>query len=169
MPLFIAVLLGLSGLAIVLYPLLGLDRETSGASAGGPLSEVAERERSARDALREVEFDHRLGNLDDSDYQALRDRYERRALAALKSRYQREQELDALIERQLDALRSQPNAADDDAAEPSAPPGKTPPSRKTASQNGRIATSNSRDGRNSQSGARPASGPLARRRRGGRA
>jgi hypothetical protein len=35
----------------------------------------------------------------------LRDRYEQRALAALTARYQREQELDALIERQLDVLR----------------------------------------------------------------
>ena len=168
MPLFIAVLLGLSGLAVVLYPLLGLEREASGATAGGPLTEVAERERSARDALREVEFDHRLGNLDDSDYQALRDRYERRALAALKSRYQREQELDALIEQQLDALRAQPGAADDDAAEPSAP-AQAPPARKGANEHGRAVANNSREGRNSQNGARPANGPLARRRRGGRA
>jgi hypothetical protein len=168
MPLFIAVLLGLSGLAVVLYPLLGLEREASEATVVGPLTEVAERERSARDALREVEFDHRLGNLDDSDYQALRDRFVRRALAALKSRYQREQELDALIEQQLDTLRAQPSAADDDAAEPSAP-AQTPPARKGANEHGRAVASNSREGRNSQNGARRANGPLARRRRGGRA
>jgi hypothetical protein len=168
MPLFIAVLLGLSGLAVVLYPLLGLEREASEATVVGPLTEVAERERSARDALREVEFDHRLGNLDDSDYQALRDRYERRALAALKSRYQREQELDTLIEQQLDTLRAQPSAADDDAAEPSAS-AQTPPARKGANEHGRAVASNSREGRNSQNGTRRANGPLARRRRGGRA
>ena len=75
MPLLIAVLLGLSGLLVVIYPLLGLDRESTDALNRGPLGDVAERERSARDALREVEFDRRLGNLDDEDYQALRARF----------------------------------------------------------------------------------------------
>ncbi|HEX5572569.1 MAG TPA: hypothetical protein VFX31_14330, partial [Ktedonobacterales bacterium] len=51
-----------------------------------------------------------LGNLETGDYQELRQRYEDRALAALKTRYQREQELDALIEQRLDALR-QPEAS----------------------------------------------------------
>lgn len=169
MPLVIAVLLGLSGLAIVIFPLLGLDRETAEAEAGGPIAEVAERERSARDALREVEFDHRLGNLDDNDYQALRDRYERRALAALKTRYQREQELDALIERQLDALRAQPDAINVEAtaaAESASPMTPERPSRKRASEHGDIPASN---GHAIQNGSRPVNGPQARRRRGGRA
>lgn len=157
MPLIIAALLGLSGLIIVIYPLLGLEHDSQETAAGGPIVEVAERERSARDALREVEFDHRLGNLDDDDYAALRARYERRALAALKQRYQREQELDALIEQQLDALRTQessspttlPASQDASASAPSAP-----------SQANRMSNRNS---------ARVASGPQARRRRGGRA
>ncbi len=105
-PLIIAALLGLSGALIVAYPLLGLTREQSETAAPGGLGEVAERERQARQALREVELDYTLGNLDSGDYDALRGRYERRALAALRTRYQREQELDALIERQLDALRA---------------------------------------------------------------
>jgi len=167
MPLVIAVLLGLSGLAIVIYPLLGLDRETAEAEAGGPITEVAERERSARDALREVEFDHRLGNLDDSDYQALRDRYERRALAALKTRYQREQELDALIEQQLDALRAQPDVITDETtavAETASPATPKRPSRKSASENARTA----HDGETNHNGSRRVNGPQERRRRGGR-
>jgi hypothetical protein len=103
MPLLIAILLGLAAAVITLYPLLGL-RRTSEISPAA-LSSLAERERLAKDALREVEFDYRLGNLETPDYEDLRDRYEQRALAALKARYQREQELDALIERQLDFLR----------------------------------------------------------------
>ncbi|HEY7341138.1 MAG TPA: hypothetical protein VH591_09675 [Ktedonobacterales bacterium] len=158
MPLLIAVLLGLSGLLVVIYPLLGLDRESADAQARGPLGEVAERERSARDALREVEFDRRLGNLDDEDYQALRARYEERALVALKARYQHEQELDALIERRLDALRQRESAevTDDIASLPvksQQAPGVRP------IQDGYAVT---------QNGARPASGTQARRRRGGR-
>jgi hypothetical protein len=103
MPLLIAILLGLAAAVVTLYPLLGL-RRTSDVSPAA-LSGLADRERLAKDALREVEFDYRLGNLEAPDYEDLRDRYEQRALAALKARYQREQELDALIERQLDILR----------------------------------------------------------------
>jgi hypothetical protein len=112
MPLIIAALLGLSALLIVVYPLLGLDREQARTAAGADsLTDVAERERIAKLALRDVSFDHSLGNLDEEDFEALRDRYERRALAALKTRYQFEQELDALIDQQLAALRAgEPNA-----------------------------------------------------------
>ncbi|HKT37468.1 MAG TPA: hypothetical protein VJR48_03795 [Ktedonobacterales bacterium] len=162
MPLLIAVLLGLSGLLVVIYPLLGLDRESSDALARGPLGEVAERERSARDALREVEFDRRLGNLDDEDYQALRARYEERALIALKARYQREQELDAVIERQLDALRQGERTAE-------SADGEVDTILPTAQKQKSSAAGSSRDSHAvTHNGARPASGTEARRRRGGR-
>lgn len=111
MPLLIAALLALSAALIVLYPLLGLGRDAATQTAPAQMADAAERERLARQALREVEFDYTLGNLEASDYEELRERYELRALAALKTRYQREQELDALIERQLDALRQTPSAA----------------------------------------------------------
>lgn len=107
LPLFIAVLLGLSALLIVIYPLLGLDRTAHAPLAPEAVSDAAERERLAKQALRDVDFDYRLGNLDEGDYASLRDRYERRALAALKTRYEREQELDVQIDRQLAALRAQ--------------------------------------------------------------
>ena len=159
MPMLIAVLLGISGLIVVIYPLLGLEREAPHPLPGGPLADVAERERSARDALREVEFDHRLGNLDDDDYNSLRARYERRALVALKVRYQREQELDALIEQQLDALRTHADAAASDPHDTAQP---TP-------SDGAAPVSLKQDAQATRNGARPASGPQARRRRGGRA
>ncbi len=162
MPVLIAVLLGLSGLVVVIYPLLGLDREPPGCSSVAPITDVAEREQSARDALREVEFDRRLGNLDEEDYQALRIRYEHRALAALKARYQREQELDALVEQQLDALRQQAGAtvgADGIDVVPSQPAAAQLLSASEPGQ-GRSGTA--------PSGARSLSGPQARRRRGGR-
>ena len=105
LPLLIAALLGLSGILVVIYPLLGLEQVRAADAAAEPVSEVADRERIAKRALRDVDFDYRLGNLDEEDYLALRDRYERRALAALKTRYEREQALDALIDEQLAALR----------------------------------------------------------------
>lgn len=106
MPLIIAALLGLTGALIVAFPLLGLTGTPSASAAPDVMSDVADRERQARLALREVELDYTLGNLDSGDYDALRGRYERRALSALRTRYQREQELDALIESQLDVMRA---------------------------------------------------------------
>lgn len=107
-PLIIAIFLGLAGILIVVQPLLGLEREpASEAETPGAIAEVAERERLAKQTLRELDLDYRLGNLDNADYETLHDRYERRALAAIKVRYQREQELDSLIERQLATLRQQ--------------------------------------------------------------
>ena len=110
MPLLIAGLLALSAALIVLYPLLGLGAEAAPQSAPAQVADAAERERLARQALREVEFDYTLGNLEAEDYTELRERYETRAIAALKTRYQREQELDALIEQRLDALRQSSDA-----------------------------------------------------------
>ena len=106
MPIIIAILLGLSALLIVVYPLLGLDADGARSAVGSDaLADVAERERSAKMALRDVDFDYRLGNLEENDYTALRSRYERRALAALRTRYEREQALDRLIDEQLAALQ----------------------------------------------------------------
>ena len=65
----------------------------------------AERELVARAGLHEVELDFQLGNLDESDYRSLRERYLRRALLAMKSRHEREQELDEAIEEQLRHMR----------------------------------------------------------------
>jgi hypothetical protein len=146
----------------VIYPLLGLDRESADARNRGPFGEVAERERSARDALREVEFDRRLGNLDDEDYQALRARYEERALIALKARYQREQELDALIERQLDALRQHESTVE------SADREEDLSSQSAVVRNSSAAESAQDSHAVTHNGAHPASGTQARRRRGGR-
>lgn len=105
-PLILAALLGLSGLMIVLFPLLGLDRRLAPLDTVAA-NEVADREAAAKEALREVEFDYRLGNLEQAEYLQLRERYERRALSALKTRYEQEQALDALIDQQLAELEAQ--------------------------------------------------------------
>jgi hypothetical protein len=64
-----------------------------------------DREQAARSALREIELDYQLGNISEADYRTLRERYVRRALVALKSRYEHEQELDEAIEAQLRQMR----------------------------------------------------------------
>jgi hypothetical protein len=108
----IAIGLGICALVFVLYPLYGSkSKRGTEPGFGEPASEVqgstepAEREQAARNALQEVELDYQLGNIADGDYQTLRERYMRRALVALKFRYDREQELDELIEEQLRKMK----------------------------------------------------------------
>lgn len=103
----VAALLGLVALAFVLFPLyrrsameaqtLALEAETRG---------LSESEQNARQALQEVEFDFQLGNLEDKDYRSLRTRYLKRALHEMKDRLQREEELDATIEQELQRLKA---------------------------------------------------------------
>ena len=114
MSIFVAILLGALALAFVLYPLYqsvrAKVRYIDPAAVPTPqLSGVqqTDREQAARTALQEVEFDFQLGNLAEDDYRTLRERYMRRALSALKSRHDREQKIDELIEEQVRKLRVQ--------------------------------------------------------------
>jgi cytochrome c-type biogenesis protein CcmH/NrfG len=103
--LLVAVLLGLVTLAYVLYPLYRHPTAPGEATKPSAQQKLSEREQNARQALQEVEFDFQLGNLDEGDYRSLRTRYMRRALAEMKQRLQREQEIDEEIEEQLRKLK----------------------------------------------------------------
>ncbi|HZU69201.1 MAG TPA: hypothetical protein VFA09_18135 [Ktedonobacteraceae bacterium] len=124
LPFLVALLLGLAALAFVLYPLYrenfvrawpGHEEETAlsnGTSqngahgiASGSIVNAAEREQMARAALQEVELDYQLGNLEKADYRSWKERYTRRAILAMKSRQNHEQELDQLIEAQLRRMK----------------------------------------------------------------
>ena len=107
LPALVAVLLGILALALVLYPLyrhapLEVAQQRNSADMATTQAEV---EQNARIALKEVELDYQLGNLAGSDYRALRERYTRRAFAAMKSRQQNEDSIDALIEERLRLLK----------------------------------------------------------------
>lgn len=128
LPLLIALILGVVALAFVLYPfyrrtptqsekqreavLLPWTAESESESLigrnkarGAQSAEASEGEQAARTALHEIELDYQLGNISESDYRTLRERYLQRALVALKSRYDREQELDDVIEVQLQKMK----------------------------------------------------------------
>ena len=129
MAIALAIILGLLALAFVLYPVYRQKREEFPAqsttaeileevkkanaeeNASTPIS-VAEKEQSARSALQEVELDYQLGNIEEPEYQALRERYMQQALVALKSRYEREQEIDVEIEEQLRRMKETYEKAD---------------------------------------------------------
>ena len=120
-PILIAAVLGLLALAFVLHPLYRhrpARKEGAEQTQNGPAQDLSlpvlpeqsdstqtDREQAARTALQEIELDYQFGNIAETDYRSLRERYVRRALAALKSRYDREQELDEAIEEQLLKLR----------------------------------------------------------------
>ncbi len=125
--------LGIVALTFVLTPLLRY-MPVKGTDAGPQKNEevapsvasnaMTEREQAARSALQEIELDYQLGNISEEDYNALRERYMRRALVALKSRhdngqdvvettYDRDKELDDLIEEQLRTLKEQGTDATD--------------------------------------------------------
>ena len=116
LPILVAVLLGVLTLALVLYPLYRhAPPEVAQQRASAAIATTqAEVEQSARAALKEVELDYQLGNLAGTDYRALRERYTRRAFAAMKSRQQNEDVLDTLIEERLKLLKQErattPNA-----------------------------------------------------------
>jgi hypothetical protein len=127
MAIVFAIVLGLLALAFVLYPIYRRKREElpvetceAGSQAADAASEekapmsisLVEKEQNARSALQEVELDYQLGNIAEPEYQELRERYMQRALVALKSRYEREQEIDAEIEEQLRRMKESYEKAD---------------------------------------------------------
>ena len=110
MPIVVAVLLGMLALAFVLYPLYRrIPAKTLALATASPPqateSAQTDSELAARKALQEVELDFQLGNLAETDYRSLRERYMHRALLALKVRHDREQEIDELIEEQLREMK----------------------------------------------------------------
>jgi hypothetical protein len=129
MAIALAIILGLLALAFVLYPVYRRRHEELSAqtTTAGILQEaedaasaekgfmslpLAEKEQSARSALQEVELDYQLGNIAEPEYRALRERYVQQALVALKSRYEREQEIDEEIEEQLRRMKENYEKAD---------------------------------------------------------
>jgi hypothetical protein len=114
MAIAIAIVLAFLSLAFVLYPLYRrpsshtLDqtaRKTRSTAGDIEIHTLEESEQTARDAIQEVELDYQLGNIEEMDYRSLRERYMQRAMIALKSRYEHEQEIDAEIEEQLRKLK----------------------------------------------------------------
>jgi flagellar basal body-associated protein FliL len=124
LPVLIGIVLGLLALAYILYPIYRANIAPSyvGAPKAAPEqhgkqqqqqtvaqshsdASLAGREEAARAALHEVELDYQLGNIEEDEYRTLRERYLRRALVAIKSRQEREQELDNAIEEQLRTLK----------------------------------------------------------------
>lgn len=108
----LAIVLGLVALIFVVSPLFhhlrGVEQNVLVAINSDDdniASFPQESEQAVRVALQDVELDYQLGNIEESDYLALREQHLRRALVALKSRSEHEQKIDQEIEAQVRRLK----------------------------------------------------------------
>ena len=125
--LLIACGLSLLALAYVLYPLYRGRLAKPAFASQLPKdvqSSALDSEQAARLSLQEVELDYQLGNIAESDYRSLRERYMHRVMLAMKLRHdntpngqseleyeqatpEQDSDIDALIEEQLRRMREQ--------------------------------------------------------------
>jgi len=82
----VVLMLILAAIAAVAWPLLNPARPSTAAEGerSPELEELAGQRDNAYQAIRELEFDHQLGNLSQQDYQSLRERYRSEAAAVLR-------------------------------------------------------------------------------------
>lgn len=104
--LVIGLLLAVTGLAFVLWPLLGGKGTVPPPGPPSAPDQDPEEER-VLEALDEIEFDHATGKLSDDDHRQLRERYEAQ-LRALRAAREEQDEVDAT------AAAAMPAAPDDE-------------------------------------------------------
>lgn len=115
LPIIVALLLASCALAFVLYPIYRRApfATTQAKHLNIAANSQADSEQIARSSLQEIELDYQLGNLGETDYRSMRTSYMRRAALGMKSRRDREQELDAMIEEKLRLLKEVEGQADE--------------------------------------------------------
>ncbi|HEX2778519.1 MAG TPA: zinc ribbon domain-containing protein [Gemmatimonadaceae bacterium] len=113
--LIVGTLLAIGAMAFVLAPLFG-DASAVAQTSGVPRDasrEARSREEAAVEALREIEFDRVTGKLADADYAALRARYTKQAVAAMRAASKGavvdESDVEAAIRRAREAQASAPS------------------------------------------------------------
>jgi hypothetical protein len=99
----LALLATAAAFAFVARPLLARQRPADGEEAEH--SELVAQRDLAIDDLRELDFDHDLGNLSEEDHQLLREQSKRRAVGILKQLQAQDSRIDDEIERAVAALR----------------------------------------------------------------
>ena len=100
--------------ALVGWPLVGPSQGARRTAGGAPWDDLIGERDAAYGAIRDLDFEYEIGNLSDSDYQGLRDRYRSEAAATL-------QKLDSVVEEAGAATASPTRAASE--GYPSAKPG----------------------------------------------
>lgn len=110
--LLIGTLFAIAAMGWVLVPLFRADAGSIIAPYSPARADLAARRERAVEALREIEFDQATGKLSDADYQMLKARYTRQAVAAIRSEAGapavEESEVEAAIRRAREAQASVP-------------------------------------------------------------
>ena len=112
-PLIIGTLLAVAAMAWVLAPLFRAGAGAISLPYSPARQDVSARRERAVEALREIEFDRATGKLADSDYEMLKTRYTRQAVAAMRSETAGalvdESEIEAAIRRAREAQANVPS------------------------------------------------------------
>lgn len=101
-----AIILPLLAVIAIVYPIVLRRGERYQAFANAShLQDLLDQRETLLQGLHELENDRALGNLGESEYQRLRDDYERQAAAVIKALDQRANGLSAELEAELDAAK----------------------------------------------------------------
>ena len=113
--LVIGTLLAIAAMGWVLAPLFRADAATVVAPLSPVRADIGARRERAVEALREIEFDRATGKLSDADYDMLKTRYTRQAVAAMRSESGSavidESEIEAAIRRAREAQANVPSCS----------------------------------------------------------
>lgn len=113
--LIIGTVLAIAAMAWVLAPLFRPDTGAAIAPSSAARQDLPARRERAVEALREIEFDRATGKLSDTDYEMLKARYTRQAVAAMRSESGAaavdESEIEAAIRRAREAQANVPACA----------------------------------------------------------
>lgn len=114
-PLIIGTVLAIAAMGWVLAPLFRTDAGAASVPYSPARADVPARRERAVEALREIEFDRATGKLSDADYEMLKARYTRQAVAAMRSESGAatvdESEVEAAIRRAREAQAGLPTCA----------------------------------------------------------
>ena len=100
----VALLAAAGAIAFVLLPLF---RRGSLDGRSNEMGELLSQRDLALSDIRELDFDHDLGNLSEEDHQAMREQSKRHAVAILKQLQTQDSRIDEEIEQAVAALRAE--------------------------------------------------------------
>jgi len=125
----VAIILAALALAAVLHPILRRGQAGAGVSEAGPsrFQELLDLRETLVSSLKELENDRGLGNIDEAEYRALRDGYERDTAIVLRALDARTNGLSEAIEADVSAVRLRRlERAAEQAREAATPPSEEP-------------------------------------------
>ena len=115
MSLVVAIIIVLAALAAVSYPWLARTRRRAAppVTTDSDIQRILDSRDTLLRALRDLEYDHRLGNLSEHDYRSLRSGYEREVVEIYKALDARAGALPDDVEREVELARGEVGPTED--------------------------------------------------------